>query len=1736
MSTKKKKVLSLFLALVMVFSLLPGAAFASQKDDAGGAEDDFMKIVFLDCGRKYFSVESIKQIIDNAAAAGFNYIQLAVGNDGLRFLLDDMSLTVNGTTYESSAVSAAIHTGNEGYYNFTTDELTQSEMDTIISYATTKGLGVIPCVNTPGHMDAILSAATSLTGTNCSYNNSARTIDVTNTTAVAFTQALLQKYITYFAGKGCEYFNMGADEYANDRYTTGSMGFGNLQSTSKYGFYVTYVNDVATLIKNANMTPMAFNDGIYFNNVTSSGTFDTDIVICYWSSGWTGYTPMSAAALKSEGFKLVNTHGDYYWVLGKSWWQCDDTKASGFKYTSFQAASGQDGTIDDPSGAMFCIWCDYPGAGTEASVINSTAATIAAFGATLPTKSATVKDASTSVSVTAPGLTSVTVTKLTENVPTIAGAAEGKVVAYDITPKTAGGTAYTGSATVTLPIPTDWGTIDSSKIRGFVAANGGLAAQYDITGEVKDGSFTFTAPHFSTLGLYVLADEAGSGTTTTTQEPIELTVGESKTVTQAGVDNTSKVNRDNLNTNIATVDVSYGNTTQTTTTRGDKLTSFTTSGTTGVISDGTNYLVVDSNGNRSSTTDVSQATQFTVTRNGSSYTIQMTSGSYYLYVKSSGSPGNRTYTLETATSRPDNNWSYGTSGFYRTTGGGGGGGGSGSARYLVYSNDAWTVSTSATNSGFLYAVTTTTTTGPATTITFTGKSEGNTTVTVGDVTYNIRVTDTAPSNAMSSDSIKLEYWITNERVYKAQSTSAATSQTIASSTASTTEGVAIVGLVPTDPLYSNFDGWKAVYYWQAMRLDSSHQQTTDAKDDETANGTTLTHIRYYNGAWQYKTTDGAWKWFLSTDQFVAYYLQKTDVTKEITTYVKDWGYSTSSQTPNTSEGKGQVALTVAVVYPDGTVSPTEDNMYANSTTIFNYWSGRDIGIVSPANNSDYIISKITVTNGSRKASTIANVWYGTDSITWNKKLQADNKTYWYDETVVWDKVTNANTTPMVNGAASNITWSAKNTAKLVLIYLETIKKDTNLNLVYWDDTTNTKINTDNKQIVVSYEQGGEVPTYLSALKQTSEVKTGTFTLDDGAFVENSSGNQQTINKALSTVPSVPDLYKTGLYSYVSAVISEDGKTLMLHYRLDSDKLTKTYVVDYGLPVTIPATEFIESTVQATSVTIENNDSLKFGKAVVADDKGSITYTPNKILTDKEIIGLKATFAGGDTKTFTIGILPATTMYYEEKFVDFNNGGGIGSVAWVTVGTAPTEAVTQALEALGGENTNPYGYDPAYNMYGTTYSMNTAKQVTVKSDSWTTSSTSWPTATFTFKGTGFDVISLTNNTSGAIFVRVYEGSSASGTPVKDVMVDNYYGYTYDSTTKTWTVNTDAADTLYQIPVMKISGLAYKEYTAVITVAYSSYFDDANKGQYSFWLDAIRIYDPMGTNVETYVQDNEGYPVYTNLHKALINDDATINNQGLFIDGKSGATLDEYTNYGPNNEVYLQNGQAISFKLTGDLSKIASVQIGAKAPQGTAATMVVNESTSSGTTISTATDMYYDITDVAKGGNVVTISNTATTGILSLTNLKITFSETGKSVTLGTMTDTDTTDALMVVRSVFAAEAPVIEPFVPERFEAKWDRSVRAGQRATLTVKTSEDVAAISVDGQTIDTYRTYTERSGRGWHAARVTYRVFTYTVTPTETTDYTVSALNSDGVASTPVTATLTVTTQRPGGWWGWWY
>lgn len=626
-------------------------------------------------------------------------------------------------------------------------------------------------------------------------------------------------------------------------------------------------------------------------------------------------------------------------------------------------------------------------------------------------------------------------------------------------------------------------------------------------------------------------------------------------------------------------------------------------------------------------------------------------------------------------------------------------------------------------------------------------------------------------------------------------------------------------------------------------------------------------------------------------------------------------------------------------------------------------------------------------------------------------------------------------------------------------------------------------------------------------------------LPDEAYVTNSSNTKQTFRKDITTIPEINGIYASGLYKYMKADISEDGKTLRLYYDLNATG-GKTFVVDFGLPVEIPFDDFgITNASSNVTVSFDATDTKKtertgnYGVGKIDMTAQTVTYTLYKTLDAKTPIPVYVS-DGKNTLMQSVNVIPATSVYYEDSFATFTNADkstgvnkGTGNGYWVTDGTTQT-SVNQALEALGGTtNTkNVYGYDPAY-ANSSKFSMGSATKVTVAAN--TANNGQWPTATFTFKGTGFDVISLTDNTSGTIFVTVKD--KATGKVVKSSAVNNYYGYKYQG--DKWVATKNDPNCLYQIPVIKIAGLDYAEYEVMIQVAYASFLDEANAGSYNFWLDAIRVYDPMGKDNATYEQDNEGYPQYIKLRDSLVGETATAKNGSVFIDGAAEATIAQYKNYGPNNEVYLANGQAISFTIPENIN-IASIQIGAKAPNGNSAEMNVNGTKKA---IPSATEMYYQI---ATQGKSFTVTNTGN-GLLSLTNLKITFnSKPNTTVTLAALSDEDQANAVAQVRALFAAPA---EPFNPDRFDASWSRNVRKGETAKLTVKTSEDVEAITVNGETIESFTERHERTGWGWWAKTVTYREFIYTTTADVTRDYTVCAVNAAGVRSEEKTATLTV-------------
>ena len=337
------------------------------------------KVISIDAGRKYFSPDQIKEIIDEASKTGYTDLHLLVGNDGLRFVLDDMSLQAGDASYSSQAVKEAVEKGTKAYYDDPNGTaLTQAQMDDILAYAKSKNIGVIPTINSPGHMDAILSAMEQLGIENPHFNyfgtkKSERTVDLDNQKALDFTKALVDKYAAYFSGK-TEIFNIGLDEYAND--ATDAHGWQVLQASKHwpdegypdkgYEKFIQYANDLAAIVKKHKMKPMAFNDGIYYNGDTSYGTFDKDIIVSYWTGGWNGYDVASSKFLSELGHQILNTNDAWYYVLGRdkagSGWYNLDQGLEGISKSAIDVVQKNDGAKVPFIGGMVAAWADTPSA------------------------------------------------------------------------------------------------------------------------------------------------------------------------------------------------------------------------------------------------------------------------------------------------------------------------------------------------------------------------------------------------------------------------------------------------------------------------------------------------------------------------------------------------------------------------------------------------------------------------------------------------------------------------------------------------------------------------------------------------------------------------------------------------------------------------------------------------------------------------------------------------------------------------------------------------------------------------------------------------------------------------------------------------------------------------------------------------------------------------------------------------------------------------------------------------------------------------------------------------------------------------------------------------------------------------------------------------------------------------------------------------------------------------------
>ena len=451
-------------------------------------------------------------------------------------------------------------------------------------------------------------------------------------------------------------------------------------------------------------------------------------------------------------------------------------------------------------------------------------------------------------------------------------------------------------------------------------------------------------------------------------------------------------------------------------------------------------------------------------------------------------------------------------------------------------------------------------------------------------------------------------------------------------------------------------------------------------------------------------------------------------------------------------------------------------------------------------------------------------------------------------------------------------------------------------------------------------------------------------------------------------------------------------------------------------------------------------------SIVDGNEGKvIQFQPNRMISNVERVFYVVKYTDNTNEENVyylfgeLDIIPATVMYYETDFADVFDLTTTGN-EWASRTDSTTADGPQNDGSIGVGQT--YGFDSTYendNQYSDASSWFVEGQGIKLSDT----ATAYTEAKFSFTGTGFDLISRTGAEQGAIRVNIYNDKARTDLEKSITVLNKSESYLE----------------LYQIPVVSVNNLTYGTYYVTIGVnaAYTNEtYPQLNRGG-EFYFDAIRVYDPINvSNINTidkevaynaYVADNEANIELIEVRSELIsaNDaDATTETiEGVsFIDRtQAGVEISDYATIGPNNEVYLSNGQSIAFKITWNGSAPTSIDIGAKTITGSSAHMkaYISGAASKPETVAvdediiSATSQFYTLVDIDNAADFSAINsayvfvNNTGAGVLSITDLKIAYGNVATASEVSLLSSEDVMTFALACYSEDVEETPdVIEP--------------------------------------------------------------------------------------------------------------
>ncbi|MFF1397033.1 glycoside hydrolase family 20 protein [Streptomyces sp. NPDC058287] len=254
------------------------------------------------------------------------------------------------------------------------DHLTKAQVREIVSLAAERHITVIPEIDSPGHLGAVIQAHPDLQLRNTAGVATRGAVDISNPGSAKIVDDLLREYAPLFPGA---FWHLGGDEYQALTVKNPEASFPQLADAArkKYGANATvedlttgWLNDRVATMKPFDRSLKAWNDGFFRGGVVQA---DKSLEVAYWTGREIGARPPEEYL--REGRKMTNYNDEYlYYVLGQP---------NNFVYPTGQRIYESwtplvvRGTTPVPAkydsqilGGTFAVWCDFPNAQTQAQV------------------------------------------------------------------------------------------------------------------------------------------------------------------------------------------------------------------------------------------------------------------------------------------------------------------------------------------------------------------------------------------------------------------------------------------------------------------------------------------------------------------------------------------------------------------------------------------------------------------------------------------------------------------------------------------------------------------------------------------------------------------------------------------------------------------------------------------------------------------------------------------------------------------------------------------------------------------------------------------------------------------------------------------------------------------------------------------------------------------------------------------------------------------------------------------------------------------------------------------------------------------------------------------------------------------------------------------------------------------------------------------------------------------------